>query len=68
MFFASLLFCWVGLNGPECLVAQDTYGPYPTDKQCQARLTEMATAIKEEMPYISVKGRLCEDIINMEKV
>ena len=68
MFFASLLFCWVGANGPECLVAQDTYGPYPTDKQCQARLTEMATAIKEEMPYISVRGRLCEDIINMEKV
>ena len=46
MYFASLLFCWVAINGPQCLVAEDTYGPYPTDKKCQARIEEMATEIK----------------------
>ena len=68
MFFASLLFCWVSLNGPQCLVAQDTYGPYPTDKLCQSRLTEMADKIREEMPFADIKGRLCKDISKTEKV
>ena len=68
MFFASLLFCWVNLNGPQCLIAQDTYGPYPTDKLCQSRLTEMADKIREEMPFADIKGRLCKDISKTEKV
>ena len=68
MYFASLLFCWVGLSGPECLVAQDTYGPYSTDKQCQARIEEMAINIKKELPYVSIRGRLCENIGKMENV
>ena len=68
MYFASLLFCWVAINGPQCLVAEDTYGPYPTDKLCQARIEEMADKIREEMPFADIKGRLCKDISNMEKV
>ena len=68
MYFASLLFCWVAINGPQCLVAEDTYGPYPTDKKCQARIEEMADKIREEMPFADIKGRFCKDISNTEKV
>ena len=34
MFQASLLFCWMAINGPQCLVAEDTYGPHASSDKC----------------------------------
>lgn len=68
MFTASLLFCWVAVNGPQCLVAEDTYGPYPSDAKCQTRLVEMKQHIEQEMPFAEVKATHCEDIMPGEAV
>ena len=61
MFTASLLFCWMAINGPQCLVAEDTYGPYPSNAKCQTRLVEMEKSIRQEMPYVEVRSAHCQN-------
>ena len=56
MYFASLLFCWVAINGPQCLVAEDTYGPYPTDKLCHARIERWQTKSEKKCLLQISKG------------
>ena len=60
MFTASLLFCWMAINGPQCLVAEDTYGPYSSNEKCQTRLKEMEQSIRQEMPYVEVRLTHCK--------
>ena len=62
MYFASLLFCWVSINGPQCLVAEDTYGPWKTNRECHLRIEQMADRIREEMPFADVRGRHCHQM------
>ena len=66
MFTASLLFCWMAINGPQCLVAEDTYGPYPSNAKCQTRLEEMEKSIRQEMPYVEVRSTHCQNNIKGE--
>ena len=51
MFYASILFCWISLNGPQCVVAEDSLGPYKEVTQCQERIEDMSERILEEMPF-----------------
>tara|TARA_B100002019_G_scaffold133900_1_gene115197 strand:+ start:998 stop:1225 length:228 start_codon:yes stop_codon:yes gene_type:complete len=60
MFYASLLFCWISLNGPQCLVAEDSLGPYKEIAQCQERIEDMSERILEEMPFAEVRGSKCD--------
>jgi len=60
MFYASLLFCFIGFNGPQCLVAEDQRGPYRELTACHERLEEMTTTILKEIPFSSVRGKLCK--------
>jgi hypothetical protein len=66
MFYASLLFCWLSVTGPQCLVAEDTYGPYPTVAECQKRLKNMSEAITNEMPEAVVRGQNCTKLTKGE--
>ena len=59
MFYASLLFCFIGAAGPQCLVAEDQRGPYREVTACHERLEEMTTTILRELPFSSVRGKLC---------
>ena len=62
MYLASLLFCWVSIQGPQCLIAEDTFGPWPTNKECRTRIEEMADRVREEFPFADIRGRLCQPL------
>tara|TARA_Y100001937_G_scaffold128638_1_gene206396 strand:+ start:2167 stop:2370 length:204 start_codon:yes stop_codon:yes gene_type:complete len=59
MFYASLLFCWVALDGQQCLIAQDTNGPYVEEEQCLERLKEMVFTIHSDLPFSRVVDKQC---------
>ena len=63
MFQASLLFCWLSLNGPQCLIAEDTYGPHSSSEKCHTRIVEMKKSIKEEMPYAEFRAENCRQLM-----
>ena len=44
MFAASILICF-GLSG-ECVIVNDTRGPYETRELCQERIIEMKEAVR----------------------
>tara|TARA_R100001463_G_scaffold132079_1_gene192481 strand:- start:2182 stop:2412 length:231 start_codon:yes stop_codon:yes gene_type:complete len=67
MFYASLLFCFIGFNGPQCLVAEDKRGPYTNITACRKRLDEMSTAILTELPMSSVRSKLCRNVAKEEE-
>tara|TARA_B100000927_G_scaffold38178_4_gene27343 strand:+ start:4946 stop:5149 length:204 start_codon:yes stop_codon:yes gene_type:complete len=62
MFYASVFFCWVAFEGPQCLVAQDTEGPYVEREQCETRLREMEFTIHSQIPMSTVRAKLCEQL------
>ena len=59
MFYASVFFCWVALDGQQCLVAQDTNGPYLKEEQCLERLKEMEFTIHSDLPFSRVIAKEC---------
>lgn len=59
MFYASLLFCWMSVTGPQCLIAEDTYGPYKSVEACQRRIEEMSSHIVREIPLSQIRGSRC---------
>ena len=59
MFYASLLFCWVAFGGQQCLIAQDTEGPYIKEEQCLNRLKEMEFTIYQKFPFTRVTAKDC---------
>ena len=63
MFYASVFFCWVAFGGHQCLVAQDTEGPYLKEEDCMTRLKEIEFIIHSKIPMSSVKSKLCEQQI-----
>ena len=59
MYFAMVFFC---LAGGECVVAKDTYSPYWTAAQCDARIEEMTSHITSLVPEAEIKSTLCQKI------
>ena len=59
MFYASLLFCWVAFGGQQCLVAQDTEGPYIKEEECLNRLKEMEFTIYQKVPLSKITAKQC---------
>ena len=62
MFYASVFFCWIAFGGHQCLVAQDTEGPYLKEEDCMTRLKEIEFIIHSKIPMSTVKAKLCEQI------
>lgn len=42
------------------MVAEDQRGPYREVTACHERLEEMTTTILRELPFSSVRGKLCK--------
>ena len=59
MYFAMVFFC---LTGGECLVAEDSYSPYPTQAQCDARVAEMKKQIIAITPLAEIKSSICKQL------
>ena len=59
MFYASLLVCFIGVTGPQCMIAEDQRGPYREVTACHARLEEMTVTVLREIPFSSIRGKIC---------
>ncbi len=59
MYFAMVFFC---LASGDCVVAKDTYSPYRTAAQCDARIEEMTSQITALVPEVEIKSTLCQKI------
>lgn len=61
MFKAWVLVC--ALNSPtQCVTFEDTWGPYPSEQQCKARVEEMIKVIVPTMPTIVEIKYRCENL------
>lgn len=49
MYSATVIICLIA-NMQACLIAEDSYGPYPTFKQCKARAEEMVSQVRK-LPF-----------------
>lgn len=59
MWSAAILFCWIHLSGPQCLIAEDRYGPYKDKTACTNRLEEMEEVIRRQMPFADIRAKEC---------
>jgi hypothetical protein len=59
MFAASVFFCFLSVNGVQCLIAEDNRGPYKNEAQCHERIVEMSEAIVRTFPYPQIRGVRC---------
>ena len=59
MWSAAVLFCWIHISGPQCLIAEDRYGPHKTETACMNRLEEMADVIITQIPFADIRAKEC---------
>ena len=51
-----MLYMCISFGGPpQCVTAENLYGPYETISKCQSRLKEMAESIIEVMPPRTIR-------------
>ena len=59
MFAASVFFCFLSVNGVQCLIAEDNRGPYKDKAQCHERIVEMSEVIVRTFSYPEIRGVRC---------
>jgi len=60
MMFEAFVFICMLKDPMDCQTLQDTEGPYKTEKQCVARVYEIAVELPEYLPqYIATRYK-CE--------
>ena len=54
--FEAMLYMCISFGGPpQCVTAENLYGPYETISKCQSRLKEMTESIIEVMPPRTIR-------------
>ena len=59
MYTAMLLLCYAQTL-TNCVQVDDSWGPYRTIEECEARIVDMAAASKKISPYMVAVAAKCD--------